>query len=448
MAVSHEAPSGFAYKTVFSFLAQVITFTANFTAGVLIARLLGPEGRGGYALITSGYGILFAFVNLGFNFAVPFFVGREKWPPLRTYLLSTLCSLAVFAVVVGAISLLGPQRILGSASLSSEVSRLFWVFLLFSLPLMIIGSNASAVLRGRELIVETVWPGIISVILRIGLMFVTLFFVQRSLSSVVFSDLSSQAIDTFLMVLIFWSAIRAPWSSHNPVSLRRLLSYGYKVTLGSFLFMLHTRADLFLVNYYIGEGATGIYSIAMVFAELTRASSNAVFRVLFARLVLLEDTQRRHHAIVVHRVVTLIGAPAIILLVAGTSLIPAVYGDRFVEAIVPALICLAGCAIWPQARTIAYLCMAEGKVELNLWATAISVAVMVTIDIILIPRIGIVGAAAGYSASLWIYYVLLSVFAWRSFGVNTWAGFLVGRKDYELIATSLRGLLSCRTDPK
>jgi O-antigen/teichoic acid export membrane protein len=79
--------------------------------------------------------------------------------------------------------------------------------------------------------------------------------------------------------------------------------------------------------------------------------------------------------------------------------IPAIYGAAFDGATAPARILLAGLALEGVAAVITAFLYGAGRPGLNSWAMAAGLAVTVALDLALIPRHGVIGAAIASAAA-------------------------------------------------
>jgi O-antigen/teichoic acid export membrane protein len=443
-AIEDRPPSGFARKSAISFVGQVVAFVCNFGVGVLVARLLGAEGKGSYALIGSTVAIISSVVTMGMPSAATFFVGRHKWPPVGTLLLACGCALACMFVVLAALGIAGPQAVLRRAAFSPEVIRLTWLMLVVGVPLQIVSGVLGGVLRGRELIVETVWPGIVASVARACLVALVLLAVLRQVVGAVFADLASSALGAFLLVVLLCSALRRWPSPAGKPSLRRLVFYGLQLQAGSVLFGLWLRGDLYFVNYFVGQKAVGQYSVAMAFAELASFPATAVTSVLFARLSLSGADERPEWTLRTHRAVALLSVCTGIVLGAVAFLIPAIYGHSFRPSVEPTLICLGGCVLWSEIRVLYMFMMAEDRPWGRTALCSVGVACMLSLDLLLIPLLGIRGAALAYAASLLVTYAAALGLVARM-GLVTRARALVpGTRDVAELLAALRSAVSRR----
>jgi O-antigen/teichoic acid export membrane protein len=433
-------PTGFARKSAVAFAGQVVAFASNLAVGILVARLLGTEGKGAYALIRQTAIIAFLLVTLGVPSAVTFYVGRYKWPPVRTFLLGSACALVAVLLLLFTMQALGPERVLKKAAFSPEIVRLTWLMLVLGLPLQVLGSTVAAVLRGRELIVETVWPGMVTSVLRTGLV-AGLLLVRREVVTVVFTELAAVALWTFLIVVVFREALRAWPPACGNASIKALVLYGSQMQAGSIISILWARGDLYFVNYFLGVAATGVYSVAMAFAEFASFPNQAITSVLFPRLALCDSAVRTDQTLKAHRAAVLISAATGLALAGASALIPVVYGRSFAPAIPAALICLSGSVFLGGLNVLYYFFAAQEKQLLNVAARSSGLACMVALDLLLIPRLGIVGAAFAYATSLVWTYVCTLWLAFRFSLLRDTRALIPGWRDVVELARAIRGTL-------
>jgi len=66
--------------SAYQFAAQVVALGVNFIVSVLVARTLGPEGKGQLSVLQQVPGILIVVLNFGLSYSNFYFVGRRKQP--------------------------------------------------------------------------------------------------------------------------------------------------------------------------------------------------------------------------------------------------------------------------------------------------------------------------------------------------------------------------------
>src|SRR5262245_37239615 len=75
---AQQLPHRFLFNVNFVFIASLTSNTVGFFAVILLARALGPDGRGVAALYQAAVNLGFAFLNLGIASAAFYFVTRAE----------------------------------------------------------------------------------------------------------------------------------------------------------------------------------------------------------------------------------------------------------------------------------------------------------------------------------------------------------------------------------
>jgi O-antigen/teichoic acid export membrane protein len=207
---------------------------------------------------------------------------------------------------------------------------------------------------------------------------------------------------------------RLHWIS-RPVGLGAALKVGMRAGIGQALIAVNYRFDFLLVASIAGSSQLGIYSISVsvieVFWMWADASSQAVAQgaaaardPALARRVLAHAMRRTGAGLAVG---------CLLVIGFGFWLIPAVFGAAFSQAYLPAVALLPGMlavGLWKVLN--AYL-FARGFDYAGTLTAGIGAAAGLALDLLLIPRFGIVGAAIaasiGYSVTLAIAVVAFYV---------------------------------------
>ena len=61
-----------------NFISQIVNLFTSFGASILLARVLGPEGRGDYILILTSAGFLVQFFTFGIESSITHFIASNK----------------------------------------------------------------------------------------------------------------------------------------------------------------------------------------------------------------------------------------------------------------------------------------------------------------------------------------------------------------------------------
>lgn len=193
---------------------------------------------------------------------------------------------------------------------------------------------------------------------------------------------------------------------------RRLMAYGFRAQLGSIALLLNARLDFALVGGMVGPSALGIYAVASRYAELLRLPALAMNYVLYPSYARQGGTVAAAKArAMIPRIGWIPAAAAAPMALAAPVVLPLVYGSPFRASVVPAWILLLGLAGGGISGVISAFLSGDGRPGLNSAAIAAGLVATVALDLLLIPRFGVTGAAvASTVAYLTTAVVLVACF--------------------------------------
>jgi O-antigen/teichoic acid export membrane protein len=183
---------------------------------------------------------------------------------------------------------------------------------------------------------------------------------------------------------------------------------------------LNYRLDVFVVGFFAGATSVGRYTLAVSLGQLLWLMSNSVASVLLPKVAASSDAGATiRHTTRVTRLslwATVMGALALALL--ATQAIPMLYGEAFRPSIAALVWLLPGIVVFSIANVLAAYIAGIGKPHLNLWVSGISLVITIALDLILIPKLNIVGASIASTVSYSVSAVMLIVFFTRETGAS------------------------------
>ena len=70
----------FSIDVSINFGSQIIIFIVSSISSIIIARALGPSGKGIYSLAIAIPSLAVALTNMGINFSNIYFIGKKRFP--------------------------------------------------------------------------------------------------------------------------------------------------------------------------------------------------------------------------------------------------------------------------------------------------------------------------------------------------------------------------------
>ncbi|MDQ6820806.1 MAG: polysaccharide biosynthesis C-terminal domain-containing protein [Actinomycetota bacterium] len=229
---------------------------------VLIARRLGPSGRGYVGVALALLVLLQQFGSLGLVAANPYYGVKD-----RERLERIVANSIAVALVVGA--LLGGLTMLVRALLPATVRGLSWLdvgLVSAAIPgaLMFLYLQSVLLGEGRMLAYNLVEAG------QSALAFVLLLVGLVAFDMRVTGSIAILAGVYWMGALTYLALLRAQTTRVGRVDLgllRQMMGYAFRLYVAGFLSFLIIRLDLFLVNGYLGARQAGLYGVAGAFAD-------------------------------------------------------------------------------------------------------------------------------------------------------------------------------------
>lgn len=438
-----QAPR-FHRDVVTTFATQICTLLASLANAALLARCLGPAGRGQVALALTVPSLLSLALGLGVGVANVFYTGRRQFS--RETLAANTVALMLMTT---AISLFLGAVLVSTRFLEWTLPGLPAGLLLLAcaaLPFALLEAGFSGILQGMQRIRTLNLVAFARTTMNLGVALVLVAVLRRGLVGAIMASISASA----LAVCLLFVALEIPMQALLPRWERgvmwAVISFGVRGQLGNVFQFLNYRLDTFIVNYYQGAASVGIYAAGVSLAELLWQAPNAVGFVIFPKAAssggeaMNQFTPRVFRATLV---LMLLGTAC--LAAAGQPAIRLLYSSAFLSAYGPMLLLLPGVALLGSGRVITNELAGRGKPLINSMNALLSLVVTVALDLILIPRHGIVGAAAASSISYALTFAVAVGCFLRVSGLSLRALFRPDRADLEQLRRIVGGV---RTGPR
>jgi O-antigen/teichoic acid export membrane protein len=423
----------FARQTFATFLTQVLTFVISAVIGIVITRILGPERNGQYFLVVSLVTLVVVGVKCSIEVGGTYLVGRKSQPiseVLAHYLFSTVGLtllayglLALFWVPLKHYLFPGLQN---NLALFGLLAVPFNLLLLYLPSIFLLQQNV----RSYNLVF------IIQNLVTAGLLAIFIAGLKLGVLGAIMAWVGG------MMLAAIWITIQLvrehkPRLAVKPPLLRELFSFGLKTHLGETVDYLINRSDTFFVNYFLGEASVGYYSVALS-AELLWYIPNSVIAILYPRLSANADNSLSIAQRVCRITVFITYLPAFAVMAAAHWLVPVFYGQAFAPAIIPLIIVLPGIASLSISKTLKTFLYSEGKPQYGAIASFIAYGVDIVLNLLLIPRYHLAGAAMAVCISYILYAgLILAIFLWQYPGVGLLKTIFITKSDF----TELRQLV-------
>lgn len=422
----------FAKDTILILGTKVGNLGVRLVFTILLARMLGPEGKGIYSLVLIFVGLFVTFLSFGLGPATVYFTAKGAYPRkiiLENNFLATLI-LGIAGIILGVILLLVTGQMI-----YPEIPRQLLYLSLLLIPLNLFNKQlAPHYLLGINRIDKYNLAGFGTVFIPFVFFLVTILLFGRNLSAVLWSRVIGFTLLAGLLYYWLRQSVGGFSFDLNRGYIKDVYQYGIKAYFGNVIGFLNYRVELFLLGYFLPFSTVGYYSVAVGLAEMLWLVSQSAGTMIFPMVSAEQDEGRKKTItpLVMRTVlgITLMGA--VILYFLAGWFIPLVYSNLYDSSVPLFKILLPGIVFISGSRVLANDIAGRGKPILNTYVGGVGFLIQLVLNLSLIPIYGAIGAAwASTTAYLFLMAVRLVVYM-RISGNNLRSVILPQKKDWDL----------------
>lgn len=431
-------------RSLHAFGTSILLIPLGIASSILIARTIGPAGKGNFDLIVATATLLGMALGLSLPSGVTYVVARGK--ANLNVLAGQLLGIALLQGLLVA-ALLATLRYTGYATALLPQQMGGWLIL--GIAVFVVGemlaNHARAMLTGRQEIAAVNNCELLGRLVQFLLLFIlagTLYALGGRISVAVLFALTL-AVTAFINFLLLKALSLTPRLSSDTGTLREVTAFAWPCYLGNLTQFLNYRLDVFIVSYFAGYAAVGRYTLAVSLAQMIWLMSNAAATVLLPKIAAADSAvDNVAHTARVTRLAfcaSLLAALALALFASQTLTL--FYGEAFRQSVAALLWILPGIVAFSTVNVLAAYLAGCGRPQLNLFVSLAALSVTLVLDVTLIPRLNIVGAALASTASYSLSAVLTIWFFVRVTGVGVRQVLLPTVDDVRFIVALARPVL-------
>jgi len=411
---------------------------------IILGRYLGPENYGLFNLSMSVVmvaGTLSVFGLFGsLSRFIPYNLERNERDTVRSVIdFGSLFSFllgVVFAVIVFLLA----GRLATGIFHDPRLEPVLKIFA-FVIPLHSLQQVAKGIIRGfKAAQYEALLFNIGTRVVTISVFLLSLHFIHRLYGAVI-AFIAGVTLTTAVAVFFIKSRIFPDYPRHRRIPVARsLLSFSWPLALTGFTFLFVSKTDKLLLGYFMSSKDVGIYTPALMIANLLVFVSTA-FKYIFLPTVseyfskndirglepLFKSTSKWNLVLVLPAFLFILLFPKEILTI--------LYGSSYTGGYIALIVLSFGISMNDFAGTSANILIAGGQTKLNLACEAIAAVTNVILNIIFIPLYGIVGAAIGTSVSFLARNICSLLFVYGKYRIHPYK-----RNYVNFLASGLVGM--------
>lgn len=405
--------------------SKILIAGISFFSLILNANFLGTDGLGTIGLIVLGITIILLLNNFVGGAALVYLTARYELKRLLipSYLWAGLTFVFFLALT-------------NWVNIVPEKYRMHVLFLALILSLSTVHLN---ILAGQERFKAFNFLQLSQAILSIiSLLYFFILLEKQEVLSFIYSLYIAYGF-TFLLSILAISNSPITDKSYSGQNLQKdLFKYGSYIQLADILQLMNYRLSYYFVEYYSGLGSLGKYTAGVQLSEGLWITGRSISTVQYASISNMTDhtkaSQLSLNLMKVSFIITLVLLS--ILLILPESFYTFILGEDFVGVKQVMWFLSPGILLFSAMTILAHYFSGSGRQHKNTISSAFGLIVTIVFAWLLIPNLGIVGAAITSSLSIGASFLYLFIQMKKEPSVN-WKSFLLNRQDRQQIKNLL-----------
>lgn len=189
---------------------------------------------------------------------------------------------------------------------------------------------------------------------------------------------------------------------------RNFILYGIKIMATNVFTFLSYRADIFFIGYFWSSEPVGWYYVAMVIAEKLHFLTQPTSTILFPAAA-HSVSQQEKTPILVRVNFFIIFCGAVFIAFFARWLVPLIFSAKYTNSVLPLIILMPGITALTIPKILNSDLAARGLPHISMYVAGIILLVKVVLSVLLIPGMGIAGAALAGSLSYLLAAVIIVI---------------------------------------
>lgn len=296
---------------------------------------------------------------------------------------------------------------------------------------------------GKEKIATYNWLFLTQILTQVTMMAILIFALNlRTAKALLYSQLCGYSLATLIGWILLFPCVNREGREPLKNNMKEILHYGAFMQLSTLVSTLNKRLSLYLLNTHCDEKSIGVFASGTQVTEGVNIVGQSIGLVEFSALSNTEKAQRASQLTMrfMKLSVLLTFAALLAICLLPTRFFEWIFSGEFSDIHTVILLIAPGIVFFSAHTVLANYFSGTGNPKYNLYASLIGLSVTLVSAFILIPWLGIRGAAITTTLT----YTALFVYQWIVFHRLTKSKLreLVPiREDWEWLRTEIKGLL-------
>jgi O-antigen/teichoic acid export membrane protein len=389
-------------STIEAFLLRGSAVSLLFGMQIVLGRLLGTDGYGGFSYVLAVANLLVVITVLGLPNGTMRFVAeyteKKRWSHLKGIIIISIPIVLGMSLVFSVILLI----LVKLSIFHSHINESFYLVALI-LPLIALGQLRGKVIRGFHRIRESLFPEevLLPFIFIIALYIFSVKTTKESIYLYFICYLLVLALGFYWLVKIIPAKLKKIKAEYN---IKEWLMVSFPMTLGSLMQLVLNKTDIIMIGMIVGLDSTGLYSaanrIALINTFILRVVDTSV-APLISTAYHSNDNESLKNIIKMGTKWSIFGTiPFFAIIMIWPELILGLFGDSFKDGKIVLRILAIGQFVNAITGPVGFALLMTGNQKIFAIIMFISAIINLIGNAYVIPYYGAMGAALVTTSSI------------------------------------------------
>ncbi len=408
---------------------------------IFTSRVLGPEGKGDYAIFMSSINLFVLVLGLGVFNAIKYYLAKKEvsnTATFNTFFFYVIFITSIFSLIVW----INDQWIHSEFFLPARLDESIYRWILIGCFFLILIQNLGTMILMGNLQFKWVNTLNLSKVILTAVSFGSLYFFiygpdREAKSEIAFYVHLLVSLLMFGLALFFLRRklnIGFALSYLSKRQLKLLFSWGgisYVATLAQFL---NYRIDFWFVQYFEGSQVLGVYALAANLGQLFWLIPVAIASVLHIHVASSDEGKHLKTTLLLGRLIWIIGLLGLIFLALfGKGIIHLLYGEKFEEAYLYLIFLMLGIIPFGVTKVYAGYFLGCNMHRKNMRASLLGLFFTILLNLVLMPYYGVYGAIWATIISYFMTTIYVISVMRANFQVSYHEVFFLGKADVKMV---------------
>jgi O-antigen/teichoic acid export membrane protein len=403
-----------------SFVSLATSSFAHLLLRIVVGKELGPSGLGLYTMIFTIYILEMQIAGFGIDSAMIKYIAEyhENKPKIKEYISSGVIGAILNGSIVGLLLYMLSGYISINFFHNPEMIPLLKITS-FCLPFIAVQKTVLGFFVGLR---KMKLYAIANISLNMFVMILSVILVL-SLKMEVRGAVIGFVVPTIIIGLLSLITVKGYFTTNFSIIkkvLKDVSVFGFYATLSTSIGQLNTEINTLMIGHFMDKTTVGYFAVAALLIEGMKLIPNSVDTITFSHIASYYGSRNyeflsQYIKEIMYKVFIISIAESLGLILFGQFIIETFFGNSFLPAYPPLLILLIGCSISAPVLAISSVLPAIGEVKLTSKILIICFVTNIFLNILLIPKYGMIGAAVALSISsvslalLTFYFIKMDV---------------------------------------